>query len=829
MKLTKRIHTVVDVARLDEVAYKYVSALVIRFGDKLAFDISALCYKDRASPSAGDKGVLKEVDESSLDVKRVRPLSHVARWYKKCAETARYDAKSLKTISLRQIRFMDWADKSGYSDVLYSKPAAEEALAEYFHMISTRGERGEIGLLPARRLQAAAREMICAAHGESVGAALKLVATGYHQPEVRQKKPDQAAKPKKKSLDEKWSLRKSVWVGVNSVEQINKEYVPGLIVELDDNVTLDFGAFCYRSRLTGLTRTRSRVYPVEEASLDMERAGPVHRLAIHACQLISTGWSRQSSVVTMMLRYFQFLNFCDQEGYLVAMLDHDEGKRALTTYFMVVAERCRRHEISKRHCRELQLNARTLLSVIFDDDDFASELVPMSARAKNGGGTPAPDEEEHGKVLALSQALFDGFFDISCKSAGYPYCLQLPKYLPWPHHHIWIFSKKNWFTKFLIPGCEHVAGNGHFAYVYQEGRLRTEAEAEASRSPSHARQVIRAAQIRLDEANADPRDPARMRAASTAHNMFFLLFTSNTGMNFTDARELTWTDEYEVTTERQQFRTIKWRAGGKECKFEIELGFLPVFKKFIELRKFMLNGKQSDFLFISLGRKMDCEPRKIGASFFQLIYDTLRLIDPTIKSYRARALRAAKANFVIENADANTGAALLQNNETTFLRNYTAGSETKHMQQFSAFYDALANAVSVVLDDAEKASDIVTGKCSDMGNPVPLNEGTPIPVDCGRSEGCMFCQSYRIHADSEDARKLLSCRQYLDFIVGLARDKEEVDRVFMKIFARIEGLLALIEERSPGVVDAVREEVEEGRLTTYWEAKIELLRNCGAI
>jgi len=142
----------------------------------------------------------------------------------------------------------------------------------------------------------------------------------------------------------------------------------------------------------------------------------------------------------------------------------------------------------------------------------------------------------------------------------------------------------------------------------------------------------------------------------------------------------------------------------------------------------------------------------------------------------------------------------------------------------------LSAAVKVVVEADERGlTDIASGQCARPGTPIPISVEVPVEVACGKGEGCMFCISYRIHADKEDARKILSCRQYIDFISVLATSKEQFDQVFSKIFARMDELLGFMDERSPGLVAKVRDEVEEGNLTPFWQGKIEMLQTCGVI
>lgn len=71
-----------------------------------------------------------------------------------------------------------------------------------------------------------------------------------------------------------------------------------------------------------------------------------------------------------------------------------------------------------------------------------------------------------------------------------------------------------------------------------------------------------------------------------------------TGMNDSTASTLKWNKNYQINKTRQKFRNIKYRAGNKVVEFEIGTKFLKQFQQFILLREFVLNGNESEYLFL---------------------------------------------------------------------------------------------------------------------------------------------------------------------------------------------------------------------------------------
>ena len=102
--------------------------------------------------------------------------------------------------------------------------------------------------------------------------------------------------------------------------------------------------------------------------------------------------------------------------------------------------------------------------------------------------------------------------------------------------------------------------------------------------------------------------------------------------------------------------------------------------------------------------------------------------------------------------------------------------------------------------------------------------------DCSKVEGCFFCDNYRLHADEEDMKKLMSCRRVLQYIVPLNGDSIRAERAYTAVVDRIDSLLGELKRRRPQPFETVRMEVEErGQLTRYWANKLQQLHLLGML
>lgn len=170
-------------------------------------------------------------------------------------------------------------------------------------------------------------------------------------------------------------------------------------------------------------------------------------------------------------------------------------------------------------------------------------------------------------------------------------------------------------------------------YHFADGRLLTAEEVQVAypvgRTSHRWQDVLRDATQYIVDGNADFNHRSRWRLASQASNVYLISFLAATGMNWSQAINLSWSDhDFEVEATKQGFRTIKWRAGGKLVSFELPVASLPAFKRFLELRRFLLQGRSYDHLFFK--SETAALPPLPFRSSLHTTYKLLQRIDPTL-------------------------------------------------------------------------------------------------------------------------------------------------------------------------------------------------------
>jgi len=592
--------------------------------------------------------------------------------------------------------------------------------------------------------------------------------------------------------------------------------------------SVDIGSLCYLYRGANKRKTVDHSQMVDTSSFDSLRAKRVSALITFISDCSRYTGLRAGTLHSKFHSFASnFMSWADGNGHADLFDDEDATRGAFRGYVAHLRERVLQNRISVNSATILQENALWVLKNFLNIDDLIRGVNLLSRSGKAIEQTMPPCENSQGKVIALCEALFFGLSDLVIEDRHYPFQLKIPDYLQWESNAIWAFPLCKWFMPpNQYAGCLEGEPPAR-AYNYAAGRVAFLDEIKHNYTTAYRPMTaIRTAQARISAANQDSRDCARIQAAQLAHNAFAMMFVASTGMNKTQVLELAWNDdEFELGAERQGFRTLKWRAGGKSCKFEITPVFLPKFRRFLKLRRYLLNGAKCDYLFFTLGVRPNKSsvPRQLGKQVFSSFIKTLDIFDPGVR-VTVREWRAAKGDWLIKNTDPATAALVLQNSERALLKHYAAGSPTEHLNEMSRYFDKVSHVVANNGQQIEHGVERATGVCCDYGSPHEVAENVPVKPDCRAPEGCLFCNKFKVHADERDTRKLLSCRYCLLLTAPLAASQEQFQSLFAPILDRIQSILDEIDVREHGLVSRIRIEVEdEGELDSYWAGKMEML------
>lgn len=607
------------------------------------------------------------------------------------------------------------------------------------------------------------------------------------------------------------------------------------VIKFPQGNTVDIGALCYLEREktsifcdTANRRTKRGGRKVNLNSLNEERKHAVAKLIRHISNEFSHSGKRPETVRDMANRFVPFMDWADNNSYVNILTDIRQTRLAIYEYVKSLRERVNNHAISVNSAARQQFTILKLLEGFFDEDNLSHGINLLKTNMSAKIQTSPPDEKIQSTILTLCESLFFNISNFILDFKKYPHALKVPEFINYPENRMWIFPTTTWFKS---PYILNIRSRG---YNYEEGRIATLQEikliSELSKiADVHHIGAIKKAKYQIEKANNNLHDIHRLHQGMNALNFFMILFLAETGMNWAQLVNLTWSDDYEISVSRQRFRTIKWRANNRDVFFELPSSFLPKFKKFLLLRKYLLQGFECEWLFFHRGCKRTSEPFQVK-TLLNHTYHILRKIYPDLKTVKARQWRAAKSDWLIRNTDPSTTALILQNSEKTVIEAYAAGSETSQIEEISSFLNEISK---TVLSNNIKIKDGVTqslGTCSDYGAPLQTIFQANIVSNCKNPEGCLFCNKFKVHADEIDTRKLISCRYCIKQTAHLAENSQHYEDLILPVLTRINKILNEIAERDFNLVKRITTEVEEyGELDSYWSRKLEMLINLGLI
>ncbi|MGN5353144.1 hypothetical protein ACQ4P5_13845 [Ralstonia sp. L16] len=288
-------------------------------------------------------------------------------------------------------------------------------------------------------------------------------------------------------------------------------------------------------------------------------------------------------------------------------------------------------------------------------------------------------------------------------------------------------------------------------------------------------------------------------------------------------------------------KAVKFRAGGKEVEVHLSATTMTRLKRYLRVRQALvaaLGGADIAPMFVQCKYgNLRGEPIAVCAldqDFLGYIRRKVIRIGASLPSVTLRQLRAYKQVDWVRRAPVAVAAKVMGHSVKTAITTYCKAQEATRQGEMAEFLGSLQKTILAASEDLPGRSHqkvIPIGICADHGNPAPPTDSSAVVApDCSKVEGCFFCDNYRLHADAEDMRKLMSCRRVLKYIVPLNEDSVRAERIYTAVVDRIDALLGELKRRQPRAYETVREEIEErGQLTRYWAGKLQQLHLLGML
>jgi hypothetical protein len=105
--------------------------VVLQYYRGHSIDFGALCYLHREMHARRNPGQGRQVDLLSLNAERIGQVRLLIEFVSALVTNGRYSRKTVEFIHRNFVRFMDWCDTSGHSDVLKDESSARDAFRAY--------------------------------------------------------------------------------------------------------------------------------------------------------------------------------------------------------------------------------------------------------------------------------------------------------------------------------------------------------------------------------------------------------------------------------------------------------------------------------------------------------------------------------------------------------------------------------------------------------------------------------------------------------------------------------------------------------------------------
>lgn len=616
---------------------------------------------------------------------------------------------------------------------------------------------------------------------------------------------------------------------------------PEQVILSIDSRSYDLGAFCFTVR-SSKRRKDGQPREVVLSSFLKQRPRQILQLIKALSRLITDGGKRVATAKGHAHCLKLFLDWADSNGLHDCLAGGEATRHAYLAWAEDTREHYRRQEFGETaHNQRLDF-VRELLEATTGLEDLQRGTRKVKKRSNPNGSTEPLAPHDFAHAVTLNQALFDGLCDLVLEQRPFPYKLLLPATLGWAENHLWLFPTQVWRLPPHQWGVEREKrAHGCWAINYAAGRLATPDEIAHRYAKWHfpssqrkrAKKFISVAQARINAANGDARDRIRIMLGMIAHNAFLFLFFCHTSANGSVAREIETDGEIEAATRNQRFRSIKFRAGGKPIALIVPTTFMPSLRRFMELRRYLLNDKAFPYLFFTLGFRNAKLPAQIGSvPLLSLYKHLLRTLDPQLPRMSSRKLRASVADWYQRHYDASVTARVLQNTEQTVQKHYDAGSTTGHREELSLFLDSVSQSAKRQRVVPVKAVDTRPleegGGCDSFGHPDALAEHVPVKPNCRDSQGCLFCTHRVLVACEEDTRKVASAAFVMEQIILGPQHEKALRPLIAKCDEDLEKIAAFGNCRA--MVGRVRKDVfENGNLTPFFADKYQLFLEIGVI
>jgi hypothetical protein len=578
----------------------------------------------------------------------------------------------------------------------------------------------------------------------------------------------------------------------------------------------DLGKIAYLRRETSNNFRGNHVF--DPTSLTHERDNFIRR----SIRILSDLAEKPSTLAKRLADVLHFLAWTDARGIEIFLDNPRSVEVEAKAYFLFRNQLITSGKANRNSVANSQYCIITYFRQYFDDENWGKELPATSGSKNDVNRTEAPTEAAQSLLMASCRATFLAICDLVLNHKPFPYRFEAPfgqngevvSLLLLPNGESSLNCNRLWDAATGQPVSVDKL-NEFFAGHFKFGRT----------SVCGAK---RRAKLLIEEGKK-PRSDVRLEFALTGISSFAYMLLGHCTLNLEQFCQLEVSAEDEANLSagvvtRQGFREIKGRAAGRDVYFEIPLSFIPLLKRYLELRRYVVQDLPIAQLLIGRSREGVLQP--IPRTFVVNAHGRLVTLGAKVKRLQAAELRAFIHDRLIRTETPDITSKVMNHSLDTTMRAYANGSTESAREEMGSFLDVLETRAR-----SKKNIETGVGDCTDHQNPKAILLNSTIVPDCTSIEGCLFCDKYKVHADENDTRKLLSCKRCLILSSQASSDPMGFDRVFEVYMTRINWLLDELKTRlgDTAFLDIEQDVNEYGNLSSFWEAKLVQLQELGLV
>jgi len=607
--------------------------------------------------------------------------------------------------------------------------------------------------------------------------------------------------------------------------------------------SLDLGCFCYSSR-NNVAGRGLKGAAVELASFDE------HRLPIVQVML---DYFREAGPISAARKYNelkQFYNWVDALDYKVNFNSPESMKAAYVKYTayllqLINVSSIKAKSIGKQTASNYQKVAAIIVAAVSGLSVHQVQALATRIRESKCAAPVMPEltsQEEQSRTFAALVKFIDEIHRIVVLNGELPILFSSP-------------NDQDFF--YFVPAQIRAKGqdpDNVYSHLWKFDKFPTSRMFDkiAGHSPdpdmkAWQQYTLTNIRLRLRMISDNRRCDAYMTLANRGVAAGLMTFIAATGTNLSVALELQLTTEKVVpTTQGNRYSGTKGRASGKEVFPEFGADYAPVFKKFKEIRTWLLDGRKTDLVFPyqgSDGLITRTEPSCLK-ELKTLIVGTL----PNTVWVNAKEWRKnVGAEYIkLSGGDTVLASEKLGNTEAVVRAHYARPSFEDTAKELSSFFDKaydsaiartrMQSTISVtVIEGSDHPSNVPTGYCDKPEEAAPeLAPGftslAPTPK-CGEPVTCLFCSYYGVHADEVDVRRLHSLKYLLKTSKGSMPNERFIEK-FAPMLHRIDEVLEdiqVIGKMNPQLMLDVKADVDRGNLDSFWQIHFDTFVTVGVV